>query len=91
MKRKGGIRLTLTTQIKSRGLDRAEQSLGLQLLHLTLAFTYDDWCYWLFHFITLFLVSTLTFYWDYDKILARSQCSRKLEVLPQKAKVQPTN
>ena len=48
---------------------------------LTLAFTYDDWCYWLFHFITLFLVSTLTSYWDYDKIVARSQPSRDLEVL----------
>ena len=28
-----------------------------------------DWCYWLFHFITLLVVSTLTCYWDYDKIL----------------------
>ena len=34
-----------------------------------------DWCYWLFHFITLLVVSTLTCYWDYDKILAQSQSS----------------
>ena len=31
--------------------------------------------------ITLFLVSTLTFYWDYDKILAQSQSSSNLSVL----------
>ena len=33
-------------------------------------------------------MSTLTCYWDYDKILARSQSSRKLEVFMAKAKVQ---
>ena len=86
MKRKGGIRLTLTTQIKSRGLlDHAIQSLGLKLPHLGF-YIRDNWCYWFFHFITLFLVSTLTCYWDYDKILAGSQSSRKLEVFMAKAK-----
>ena len=61
-------------------LDHAIQSLGLRIL-LTLGILTYDWCYWLFHWITLFLVSTLTCYWDYDKILAWSQSSSKHSTL----------